>query len=69
MCVSFHEYAHMYTHVYTCARVPNLQAADRYLLSDQQQHQITNEVLSKSDALESPQNRPPIPCPWKNCLP
>ena len=40
------------------AGVPSLQAMDRYLLSDQQQHYIRNKVYSKYHVLELSQNHP-----------
>ena len=40
------------------AEVPNLQAKDWWFLSDQQQHQITDKVNNKCNALESSPNHP-----------
>ena len=65
MCVSFHEYAHMYTHV--CIRV-HRSPTSRPRTRTYCQISSNIEVHSKSNVLESPQITS-IPCPWKNCLP
>ena len=48
-------------------RVPNLPAADQYLLSDQRQHKI--KVHNRCHALGSSPNHPRHPSLWKNHLP
>ena len=49
--------------------VPNLQAADQYLLLVQKWHWIRNKVYNKCNALESSWNHPSSPALWKSCLP
>lgn len=51
------------------AGVSKLWAADRHLLSEQQQHSIRNKVHSKFNVFESSPNYCPPPNLWKNCLP
>ena len=49
--------------------VPKLWTTDRYLLSDQQWHQVRNKEHNKRDVLESSPNHPPAPGLWKSGLP
>ena len=50
--------------------VPNVWVVDQYLLWAQQWHEIRNKVHNKYNVLESSQNKPPTPGPWKKyCLP
>ena len=46
--------------------VPNLQAVDPYLLSDQRRHRIRNKAHNKSNVPESSRGQPPTPVCGKN---